>query len=500
MIDHDVLFLNYSERVKRLAILQPLYSLQSKRLKDIDGNPIDLFEMGLISLLFFFESKLIRNKNTGIEELGEFLFSVLEDRYAIDRKTYQVHARTLIETFRPPNGKRHMKTFHDFESEQIKSVSYSILKAGQSNLHENKQYYELDEDGLELIFATSEYFSEYQISISQMLLRKQLEKGEFISALRQIDEMRLSVNTLKERMVKIKREINRNVTSETVYESYKSLIDDINRRLEIENQEFDALRSFVVETIHRLKNDVKIEKDRLVYEKAINVGRELERVHHEHNELLAESINIKKSALIAAKESLYYVGIESFNFNKEIISRIISEPMSLSKVRELAKPFLRMENTIVWSPLAVFYPQRVISKEQEEHSGEYLNVSDYEQDENHLVEKIYRELMKLCMLHLSSDNTLCLSELIEAVKVTDTKPILESRYFYDFWLTIHQLSPIQLEFDEEDQTHNILVEALHELKNKYRVLSIKEKNAVIKVDEYFSISDMVLTLEELYEL
>ncbi len=38
------------------------------------------------------------------------------------------------------------------------------------------------------------------------------------------------------------------------------------------------------------------------------------------------------------------------------------------------------------------------------------------------------------------------------------------------------------------------------LKNKYRVLSIKEKNAVIKVDEYFSISDMVLTLEELYEL
>lgn len=67
---------------------------------------------------------------------------------------------------------------------------------------ENVQYYTLDDGGLELVFATKEYFSEFQLSISQLVLRKQLEKGEFSGALRQIDEMRISVNTIRDKMQK----------------------------------------------------------------------------------------------------------------------------------------------------------------------------------------------------------------------------------------------------------------------------------------------------------
>lgn len=500
MTEDQVIFTNYKDRMRRLALLEPLYGLQSKRKKDLKDQTIDMFEMGLITLLFFFESKLTRNKETGVEELSDFLYRTLHKRYDLDKKVYFTYARTMIETFRPPSGKKLEKVFYDFERCSESSVSYSILKAGHSDLHKNKQYYELDEDGLELIFATSEYFSEYQISISQMLLRKQLEKGEFMSALRQIDEMRLSVNMLKERMVKLKREINRNVTSEIVYDNYKKLIDDINRRLELENTEFDALQAFVIETIQRLKNDLTVDKDREIYQNALRVNRELEQVHHMHNGLLGDSINIKKSALLAAKESLYYIGVESFNFNKEIVSRIVSEPLALDKVRSLTKPFLHMEKAIIWSPLAVFFPQRVISKGQEEDITSYVDVGDESSEESRVIETIYQQIMKLCMGYLQEDDTLYLSDLIECLKRDEKEYILGARYFYDFWMTIHQFSPIDLSYEEADKTHNVLVEALHELKNVYKTLNIIETKDVIKVNEDFHISEMILSLERIYEL
>src|SRR5699024_10003505 len=104
-----------------------------------------------------------------------------------------------------------------------------------------------------------EYFSEFQLSISQLLLRKQLEKGEFVGALRQIDEMRLSVENLRDRMVKIKHDINRNIVSEEIQKRYGELIEDINIRLTRENEEFDELESFVKDTRDNMAYEVKDE-------------------------------------------------------------------------------------------------------------------------------------------------------------------------------------------------------------------------------------------------
>ena len=62
------------------------------------------------------------------------------------------------------------------------TIEYSILKANNFDVETNTQYYTLDEDGLELVFATKEFYSEFQLSINQLVLRKQLEKGEFKGA------------------------------------------------------------------------------------------------------------------------------------------------------------------------------------------------------------------------------------------------------------------------------------------------------------------------------
>jgi hypothetical protein len=87
---------------------------------------------------------------------------------------------------------------------------------------------------------------------------------------------------------------------------------------------------------------------------------------------------LKTSALQAAQEALYYVGIDSFNFNQEITSRLFSSPIPLNASRRLAEPFLQTERHDDWSPVTVFSQQRLESGERAEKSDEFLEVSEEE--------------------------------------------------------------------------------------------------------------------------
>ncbi|MGB3367917.1 MAG: hypothetical protein WBA54_10530 [Acidaminobacteraceae bacterium] len=462
------MFENYSERIKRLALFEPLYSLNNKRRNDKNGKTIEMYDLGLLTLLFFFESKLRRNTETGVSQLSMFLYECLNERYELENKDYIKLSREVIDTFRPTNGKRLSKSFYNYETSKDDVIYFSILKAGKSIIEMNMQFYELDEDGLELIFSTREYFSEYQISISQMLLRKQLEKGEFVLAMRQIDEMLLSVDSLRQRMIKMKKDIKRNITSEQVLNRYRKLITDINYRLESEHKEFEELREFVAETIRRLRSSIKVEKDREIYQKALSLNNALENVHNEHNQLLNESIKIKSATLISAKEALYFVGVESFNFNKEVVGKVVSEPISLEQVHMLAKPFLKLEIYEGWSPLSVFFPQRIYSREENIQNQNYLEIDEKPDLDKKNTELVNEKIMQLLVLYLGSKVNFTLEEFIDYIKVSDYSMILETRYFYDFWINLHQLSPINITYEVDDQTHNFLALVIT-LEAKYEI-------------------------------
>lgn len=86
---------------------------------------------------------------------------------------------------------------------------------------------------------------------------------------------------------------------------------------------------------------------------------------------------LKTSALQAAQESLYYVGIDSFNFDQEITSRVFSSPLPLESTRRLIEPFLYLEKQESWYPLTVFSQQRLealdkLEKDVREFYDNYL--------------------------------------------------------------------------------------------------------------------------------
>jgi hypothetical protein len=205
----------------------------------------------------------------------------------------------------------------------------------------NTQYYTLDEDGLELVFATKEFYSEFQLAINQLMLRKRLEKGEFAAALKQINEMRIDVETLEERMTRLKHEIQRSIISEETFERYKQLLDDIYSRLSREDEEFKELREFVNETRERLYARDVHQKEAKTYELVLKIARELESVHYAHSALLDKALSLKNTTLVTAQESLYYTGLHSFNFDQDIVSYIVSTPFPPRSDERVAPPVFK---------------------------------------------------------------------------------------------------------------------------------------------------------------
>lgn len=486
---------NYKERMQRLALFDTLYKLKDKKTKDNSGKYIDFFSLGFLTLLFFFENMLMRNKKTGVKELAEFFVNLNQGEVDLDYKGFEAAARTIIDSFRPPN-KRNSVGFYNWETRQEEKVDYFILKASKSDIKENTQYYSLDDHGLELVFATKEYFSEFQLSINQLLLRKQLEKGEFVGALRQIDEMRIDVENLEERIIKIKYEVQRNILSEKTYERYKNLIEDINIRLKREDEEFEELKDFIDQTRDALAYDIKDEKDVRAYEYIVKIQKELGQVHRLHRNLLQKSLELKNTTLEAAGESLYYVGIDSFNFKQELVSRLFASPLPLETSKTLIKPFLYLEKNIIWSPLTVFDRQRIYNKSEENKADEFLAMRDEEDLEKDLEiqQKGFGQIMDIILKVMNGKYQTTIEEIADFIKENDRDQILNNILFYHFFVILHQKSPLKLD-NESYENEIILQKVIGGLYNKYRAISATELDGVVHCNDRFSIKNMIISLE-----
>lgn len=484
--------LHYRERMERIILFDPLYTLGKKTKKDNQGRPIDYHGLGLLTLLFFFENMLIRNKKTGSAELADFLQTLSHEEIDLSPEEYLRLARDIIDTFRPPGGKKPSREFYNWETRKPDEIMYSILKTGDSDSALNKQYYTLDEQGLELVFATKEFFSEFQLSINQLILRKQLEKGEFVGALRQIDEMRINVESLRERMNSIHSEIQRSIVSDQTYERYKNILEDINIRLRREHEEFEELKTFVKDTKIKIGNEYSGEKDKRVYELILKIDYQLGDVHDTHSELLTESIELKNTALEAARESLYYTGIQSFNIEHEIVQKIVSTPLPVEICRVIANPFLKTESLKTWSLLAIFAPQRIEKDEIEQKTRTFAEIEEEEKLANfHIQSQNFEYIMGEIIKVLGERPKITLLEVVESLKTTNPE-LLEHRSFYDFWLIGHHYSPIKYTLEEEA----VFSRSFEKLPKEIREITIIGLKTIHEITPRYTIQNMELTLKE----
>lgn len=484
----------FQERMSKVALFDPLFELQRKKQTDANGQSIEMMELGLLALLFFFEQKLMRNTKAGVKDLALYLQRVMDGKLKVDISQCEELARDIIQVFRPASGKRREFAFFNWESQERQTVYTSILRTNAFDAKTNTQFYALDEDGLELVFATKEFYSEFQLSIHQLVLRKQLEKGEFQGALRQINEMRVDVESLQERMTKLAHEIKRSIVSEETLKRYSGLLEDIYTRLQRENEEFDELRQFVKETLTRLYADTNLEKQERAYEFILRISGELEKVHAEHSGLLQQSMDLKNQALHSAKESLYYTGLSSFNFEQDVAGVVFGLPLPLEAMKGIVSPLMRLEQMRSWSPLTLFAEQNIIGTgEQEPREEGFLEAADEESGLQFAVQRgaFFAEIMELLIQELVEKSEIELHQFIEWIGEHGQSQWLERRSFYDFWLILHQRSPVlALAIDQGADNKTGLEEVFGLLGN--RVLVVHECSGIVETGKRYQIQNMKL--------
>ncbi len=496
-MDYRSIVSGYRERMTRITLFDILYKLQNKKSKENEEQAVDYFGLGILTLLFFFENMLVRNKKTGVRELAQFLRYMTRQTLDLPEASFQSIARTIIETMRPTTGKRNRKRFYNYETGEEELIEYSILKAEGWDRENSIQYYTLDEQGLELIFATKEYFSEFQLSISQMMLRKQLEKGEFAGALRQIDEMQISVLNLKDKIRDIKHEIQRNILSHETFERYKEILEDIHRRLEREHTEFDELLAFVRNTKHNYDNTMnQQDREREAMEQIVRIDRELSDVHALHTQLLYESVDLKSSAIEAAGESLYHIGLTAFNFDQEIARKLMGAPLPIEVSRILIEPFMPMQRFKTWSPLTVFESQMIIKPDEEAKDNNFLGfipegiaLEQLKQRQN-----IYRGVVKLILKAMGSKKQFTLSACIAAVENIYPQA-LELKEFYHFWLILHQRSPLSIREVLDNEEH-VFHSAFDCFRGMGEYIVVEELDDTVEVRGHLEVKNMRLSMEE----
>lgn len=440
---------NFSERMGRILLFSPLYRLRGRKVRRKDGTETTLLELGLMTLLFFFEHMLDGRKDAGIRELAGFLQNETNSQLSDNFQDYEKLARDIVQTFRPPTGRRNAETFFDWDMRQERTAEYSYLKADKVDVSSNAQYYVLDEQGLELVFATKEYFNEYQLSINQLILRKQLEKGQFTLALRQVEEMRLDVETLHGRIVRIRREIHRSIVSEETLARYRKIVADLNDRLKSEEDQFKELKTFIGETKRRIHDNIDQDPVRNAFDSILLVEQRLDAVHGKHRRLLELGIELGTSALAAAEEALYFSGIDSFNFDSDVTNRFFATPLPLTASRRLIEPFLPVSKAAIWSPMDIFAPQRLErferENEQEEFPGdETMEAQDTQAKEN--LRQHYRTIADDLLTFLGEETQTTLQAFIE-YEEAHRPSLLAEKQFYIFWMILHRRKAIT--FGEE---------------------------------------------------
>lgn len=483
---------SYSERYAKILLFEPLNKLSAMQKKDAQNRPIDMRGLGLLTLLYFFEQKIMRNVKVGRKQLANFLYAATNEHIDLTVDQFHSLAGTLIEAFRPGSGKVKTADYFNWTSGEIETVSYQYLKASSFNVSTNEQFYVLDEAGLELVFATKEFYSEFQLSISQLVLRKQLEKGEFKGALRQINEMRVAVESIEEKLTRIQHEIRRNIISNDVFSRYEKLIEDISFRLKYENEEFDELAQFVNEAKERLSHKDTIQKERDAYNFVLTISFELEKVHASHTQLLQKSIELQTTALESAKEALYYIGVEAFNFDQDVIARIISSPLPVNSVKAFVVPFLHVQENKQWSLFSIFDKQNMFEERAEPEIPALLEVDEQaEQLKNEQMIQFYCIVLQLLLSKLENQQEITLEQWFEELRQDEHMAILlQSRYVYDFFILLHQRSPIEVQEKVEEEAY--LWSKLHSILGRVSLI-IQELPKLLQVTERFTIQNMRIT-------
>ncbi len=441
----------FTDRMENIAVFKPLFELQQKRKYDYS-----LLELGVAVLLFILE-KMLKNEDCTYHKIAIFLQEIIEQNYEhkLDFTEAEELTEYLVRSCLLNQGRPHQLEYQNYETEQKEEYKFHLVKLKEYEIDDKVVKLELSPAGLELLFKTKEIYNELQVSISQLYLKQQIQKGVFDGALRTVKELELAVRNEKERLRSLREKIIRDVLQVAREGDYREELDRINDQLDREQDTFQELMKLVTNTLADYEN--RYQKAEL--DKVMELKSKLMKTTTLHESLLNTKLELENLMNQSMENMILNTFSTTVNFETEILEAVVNRDTSLNVLKQVIEPLFSSQVNSQFNLNRIFEPQRLYntdSKQEEElWAVEEEKLREEEAKERREQEKKraqYQEWLWMLLKPLLDREEIKLSEIIAELRERDNsrfEELVADLNFYPFILKLHQLGTIPLATEEE---------------------------------------------------
>ncbi|ASS74268.1 hypothetical protein CIG75_04220 [Tumebacillus algifaecis] len=443
--------LNFHDRMKNVAEFYPLFRLRELR----KYQEYDLLALGVGVMLLILEHMLIGRLESDHHDVARFLREVIAESYGkvLTEEESRDLASYLLANLRN-DGRPFEFTYRNLAAGAEDKHTFHLIENGTYHVASGQIRFKLSDAGLDLLFKTREMYKELRITISQILLRQQIEKGVFEDAIRTVSSLGLDVRQLREELERMKMSIKRDV-SQFSLPAYEAMLSAIREQFQKEKQMFDDLNNLLRETRANYEQRGTAGEERTLNQ-LVEISQRLNQVMNLHNKLLVDKLDLQGMVLEALEEGIVQGFRSKVNFEREFLDPVLREGTSLENMKRLIEPMLSLNLKKRFNIHKAFAPQPVPKPETDVKEKEpdiqeeaAVTVDDPKAKLKAIRDARYTEYLKMIFAPLLDEQSITLHELLGQLPADRLYDVVNSRDFYPFLVQLHQMSPINFRLDAE---------------------------------------------------
>ncbi|MDO7786879.1 hypothetical protein [Desulforamulus aquiferis] len=458
------IFEGFEERMRNIAAFFPILELNQKT-----KYPYPPVPLGVAIMLYVLEDMLRGKKDCTYEKIAYFLQDLINSKFK-EKITYDLAieiTQYLVREGLMNRGRPHTYTYPDLQTGAEKSHKFHLLELEEYQIKDKIVRLKLSTDGLELLFKTKELYNELQVSITQLYLRQQIQKGVFDGALRSVEELSLAVKNEKNKIKKLQERIIRDVLQVAREQELEKQIDRINEQLNREKKVFAELEELIEYTMEQLNTGSLTEKEEIAINKVMQIKRKLLDVISEHESLFTDKIRIQKLMNQSIESMIISAFNTKVNFETEFLRPVVQKNLSMDILKKVLDPILPIKRRPFFHPGRVFLEQPLKTAAENNLSEQELWELEEElirrEEEKELQQQLERERdleahLLMLLRPLIQQQEVKISELMEDISKSEPdkfQGLINKMNFYPLLIQLHQLGKIPILASWELETYSL---------------------------------------------
>ncbi len=457
---------DFAERMKNIYTFAPILELGQKT-----KYPYSLPALAIAVMLFILEDMIRLEKNCTYENIAYFIQDLINSYYG-DQVSYQEALEItyyLVRDGLMNQGRSFRYEFPDWEENKESSHWFNLVELEDYNIQEKVVRLRLSTDGLELLFKTKEMYNELQVSITQLYLRQQIQKGVFDGALRSVEELALGVRNERQKIRQLEERIIRDVLQVAKENELEKQLSRIDEQLQREQELFDDLAELVQQTLNEYQGKTLTEKEDKALRAVTLIRRKLYDVISDHESLFKDKMRLHHLMINSIEEMIFTSFATKVNFDTEFLRPVVTKDLDINIIKKILDPIIPLKRKPQFHPGRIFLEQP-LKKQGEDNSEqelweleeERLRAEEVALQEARAEKESYLELYIMLVLKPLVEKTEHrIGDTLRELQNTDPNLFTEITArmdFYSFMVQLHQLGRIPLL--TEDQVDTLVLDDL----------------------------------------